>query len=68
MTALNLCRILLRCTYCEKDMKVSLQQIANEEGVFCTCGKENQLIDFGGAVKQMLEEEVEVREIEMIME
>jgi len=68
MTALSLCRILIRCNHCEKDMKVNMQQIADEEIVFCTCGKENQLIDFGRAVKQMIEEEIEMMEEEMVIE
>lgn len=65
MNGLHLCTIRLRCHACNEDMKVHLQQIADEELIFCKCGKGNQLFDFGRAVKQILEEEEEMREAEV---
>ena len=57
MRNLSICRIRLKCDHCETLMSVRLQQIADEDIILCTCGKTSQLIDFGKAVKNLLEEE-----------
>ena len=55
MTHLSL-RINIKCEKCKELQKATLYQIANEELVLCPCGAEIQIFDFGGAVKELLED------------
>lgn len=57
MTGLNLSTVLLSCHKCKSDIKVMLTQIADEEVIFCSCGTEIRLMDFGHVTQQMLDEE-----------
>jgi DNA-directed RNA polymerase subunit RPC12/RpoP len=55
--------IKMKCSTCGSMVKTTLEQVADEEKVKCTCGKEIQLIDFDGINKKIIEENREEYEI-----